>query len=50
MKVIGMKKELFMQQTCEGHNCDFTYGEREAERHRLYLEDSGQLYELLLYT
>lgn len=50
MKVLGMKKELYMRQTCDGGNCDFTYGEEESERHRFYLENAGQLYELLLYT
>lgn len=50
MKVLGMIKEAYMKQTCTGENLDFKYGEVESERHRLYLEDSGQLYELLLYT
>jgi hypothetical protein len=51
MKVLGMKKELYMKQTCEG-GCgdDFIFGDKEEERHKLYLEEASQLYELLLYT
>lgn len=48
MKVLGMIKENYVGQVCEGHNCEFTYKYAELERHHLYLQNNGVLYELSL--
>lgn len=48
MKVLGMKKETYTGKICEGHNCNFTYKDAELERHHLYIEDRGTVYQLSL--
>lgn len=48
MKVLGMKKETYMGKVCEGHNGEFSYRDEEMERHILFLQENGQLYELIL--
>uniref|UniRef100_A0AB39AJL6 Uncharacterized protein n=1 Tax=Vibrio phage P018-4 TaxID=3229728 RepID=A0AB39AJL6_9CAUD len=49
-KVIGLRVEKYLGQTCAGHNCDFEYGEEERDRHVILLkeEDTGDNYELTL--
>ena len=48
MKVLGMRKEDYIGEVCEGHNCEFTYRDEEMERHYLYLQHNGVFYELML--
>lgn len=50
-KVIGLRVEKYLKQTCRGHNCDFEYGEEIADKHILLLLDKEEdkRYELELY-
>ena len=48
MKVLGMKREEYIGQSCEGHNCDFTYKDQDMVRHHLYIEDNGIKYKFTL--
>jgi len=49
-KVVGLRVEKYLGTTCEGHNCDFVYGEEERDRHVILLKgvDSGECVELTL--
>lgn len=49
-KVLGLRVESYMGQTCQGHNCDFEYGEELRDRHVLLLKevDTSEQVELTL--
>ena len=50
-KVLGRNVVKYMGETCEGHNCDFTYTPTEMDRHEIVIrdEDSQELYLLKLW-
>lgn len=49
-KVVGLRVEQYLGQTCRGHNCDFEYGLEERDKHIFLLKHTktGEKVELTL--
>lgn len=50
-RVLGLRCEKFIKKTCEGHNCDFTYSYKLANKYIILLKHSvdSKYYELSLW-
>lgn len=50
-EIVGLRKEIYIGEKVEGHNCDFEYSQEEMNRDVLLLKDIyGNKSELTLYT